>query len=272
MKKGRANCPAGHGPLGFETITKNMTFRGVDIEFQVESYVCAECNLEVGTIEQGSNTQKAISDAYRKKVGLLTSEEIKEGRKEIGLTQRSLARKINVGIASIKRWEGGMIQSKSMNSALKIALRGQWVGNNYTGNRALSIPRIKQVIKEFERELGEEFLRENEKMLFDAKYLWYADMLAFREFGRSITGATYAALPYGPQLNNYRDLLPSIKDADEKDAEPLSAEEKRIIARVAKTFPQKRMIIDAAHKETIWKRKSPGMIIAYTDSEELLEI
>jgi len=81
------NCPAGHGPLGLETIAKKMTFRGVDIEFQVESYVCAECNLEVGTIGQSSNTQKAISNAYREKAGLLTSEEIQKGRRELGLTQ-----------------------------------------------------------------------------------------------------------------------------------------------------------------------------------------
>jgi len=97
-------------------------------------------------------------------------------------------------------------------------------------------------------------------------------MVAFRELGRSITGATYAALPYGPQLNNYRDLILSIREADEKDAELLSVEEKRIIARVAKTFPQKRMIVDAAHKEAIWESKSTGMIIPYTDSEELIEI
>ncbi len=148
MKKKGVNCPAGHGPLGLETIAKKITFRGVNIEFQVESYVCSECNLEVGTIEQGSSTQKAISDAYRKKVGLLTSEEIQKGRRDLGLTQKTLARKINVGIASIKRWEGGLIQSKSMNTALKSALRGRGVGNNYSGNRALSIPRIKLVIKE----------------------------------------------------------------------------------------------------------------------------
>lgn len=272
MKKGSVNCPAGHGPLKLETIAKKMTFRGVDLEFQVERYACAACDLEVGTIEQGSNTQKAISDAYRKKVGLLTSEEIKELRKKLDLTQKALARKINVGIASIKRWEGGLIQSKSMNTALKSALREHGVGNNYTGNRALSIPRIKLVLKEFESELGKVFLKENEKMLFEAKYLWYADMLSFRESGRSITGATYAALPLGPQLNNYRDLLPLIKEADEKDGKPLSEEEKRIIARIAKTFPRKKMIYAAAHKETVWKRKSPGMIIPYTDSEELIEI
>lgn len=34
-------------------------------------------------------------------------------------------------------------------------------------------------------------------MLYAAKYLWYADMVAFRDLGRSITGASYAALPMG---------------------------------------------------------------------------
>ena len=38
-------------------------------------------------------------------------------------------------------------------------------------------------------------------------------MVAFRNIGRSMTGATYAALPYGPQLNNYSDLIDEIKKA-----------------------------------------------------------
>ena len=38
--------------------------------------------------------------------------------------------------------------------------------------------------------------------LYAAKFFWYADMLAFRDLGSSMTGAGSAALPLGPQLNN----------------------------------------------------------------------
>ncbi len=185
------------------------------------------------------------------------------------LTQAALAERMNVGIASIKRWEGGTIQSKSMDHALRIALKGESIGDHFTGNRDFSIPRIKLVLKEFEAVLGKKILKKNDKMLFAAKYLWYADMVAHRETGESLTGSTYAALPYGPQLNNYKDLIQDIIKADESEAEPLSREEKRIIARIAMKFPEERMVYAAAHKEEIWKKQPNGAIIPYTDSAEL---
>jgi hypothetical protein len=45
---------------------------------------------------------------------------------------------VGVGIACIKRWENGFIQTGSMNSALLAAFNDMHTGNKYTGNRALS--------------------------------------------------------------------------------------------------------------------------------------
>jgi hypothetical protein len=42
--------------------------------------VCEECGLSIGTIEKTAAVQNAIADAYRKKVGLLSGEEIKQKR------------------------------------------------------------------------------------------------------------------------------------------------------------------------------------------------
>lgn len=272
MEKEEITCPKGHGIMLSEKIDKAMNFRGVDINFQVEHHVCLVCGIEAGDIDQTATTQKAISDAYRKAINLLTGKEIREGRKRLNLTQEALAKRMNVGIASIKRWEGGLIQSKAMDRALRLALQGQIPGDNYTGNRTFSIPRIKLVLKQFESILGKRILKKRDKMLFAAKYLWYADMVAFRELGESMTGSTYAALPYGPQLNNYRDLIDEIKNADESIAEHLSQEEKRVISKIAMTFPEEQMVYDAAHRETIWRKKGAGAIIPYSDSSELAGI
>jgi hypothetical protein len=40
-------------------------------------------------------------------------------------------------------------------------------------------------------------------------------MLAYKKLGKSIAGANCTALPHGPQLNNYRELVGLIRDADE---------------------------------------------------------
>jgi len=269
MKEVRMDCPSGDGKMVLRKTKKRMTFRGVNIIAPIEQYRCTVCGVETATVTQAARIQKPIADAYRKAVNLLTGDEIVEKRKKLNLTQESLAKRMNVGIASIKRWEGGTIQSKSMDRALRIALGDQSVGDSCTGNRAFSIPRIKLVLREFESVLGKHILKKNDKMLFAAKYLWYADMVAHRETGESMTGSTYAALPYGPQLNNYKDLIEDIMKADESKAEPLSREEKRIVTRIAMKFPEERMVYDAAHKEKMWKKQPNGAIIPYTDSAEL---
>ena len=249
-------------------VKKQMTFRGVKIVVPTEQYRCPVCGVEAATVNQTARIQKAIAEAYRKSVKLLTGDEIVEKRKKWGLTQDALAKRMNVGIASIKRWEGGTIQSKSMDHALRIAFGGQSAGDSCTGNRTFSIPRIKFMLKEFESVLGRHILKKNDKMLFAAKYLWYADMIAHRETGESLTGSTYAALPYGPELNNYKDLIEDIMTIHQT-AKPLSPEENRIITRIALTFPEERMIYEAAHKEKIWKKQPNGAIIPYTESAEL---
>jgi len=269
MKEERMDCPSGHRKMALRKAKQRMTFRGVKIIVPIEQYQCTVCGVEAGTVNQAARIQKTIADAYRKAVNLLTGDEIVEKRKKLGLTQEGLAKRMNVGIASIKRWEGGTLQSKSMDHALRIALGGQSAGDSCTGNREFSIPRIKLVLKEFESVLGKHILKKNDKMLFAAKYLWYADMVAHRETGESLTGSTYAALPYGPQLNNYKDLIQDIIEADESEAKPLSREEKRIVTRIAMKFPEERMAYDAAHKERIWKKQPNGAIIPYTDSAEL---
>ncbi len=270
---GGINCPNGHGEMTLKKLVKDKIFRGEKINYQIETYICEECGISIGTMEQTAAAQNAIADAYREKTGLLTGEEIKKKRAERNWSQKELAKEAGVGIASIKRWENGIIQTKPMNQALKSAFQGVTIGNRYTGNRAsISIPRIKLVLKALEREVGTTLLELGDKLLFAAKYLWYTDMLAFNKLGRSITGSTYAALPYGPQLNNYNDLIELILNANESEAEPLTDEEKSIIVRVAVTFPDKRMVYDASHREEIWKRRSPGELIPYTAADQLTEI
>jgi len=266
------NCPKGHGPMEQKKIKQKKTFKGVDIELMADVFVCQECGLEAGTIESAGEVQRAIADAYREKVELLTGQEIKNLRKAKILTQQQLADIMNVGIASIKRWETGMIQSKSMDHALRMQLQCTIHADNYTGNREISLARIKLVAKTFEKILSKRLLKSGDKLLFLAKYLWYADMLAFRQFGKGLTGASYAAITYGPQLNNYRDLVRPVKKSDENTAEPLSSEELEIIQQVAKKFPKEQMVYDAAHREKVWKEAAIGSLISYKLTNELTEI
>ncbi len=75
------NCPKGHGPMEQQKVTKETTFRGVEIDYKANVFLCPECGLEAGTIETAGAIQKEIADAYRAKVGLLTGDKTKSLRK-----------------------------------------------------------------------------------------------------------------------------------------------------------------------------------------------
>lgn len=266
------NCPKGHGVMDLKAVEKEMTFKGVDITVEADAFVCPECGLEAGTLQTAGVMQLAIADAYRAKQGLLTSRKIKELRKSRHLTQRDLAEIMNIGIASIKRWETGTVQSGSMDYALRMQLQCRIQADNYSGNREISLPRIKLVIKQLEHLVGKRLLKKGDKFLYLAKYLWYADFLSFRKIGRGMTGASYAAIKYGPQLNNFRDLIDPIKASDENQAEPLLDDELRLLKRIAGKFPDEQMVYEAAHREKIWKEAQMGALIPYSCAQEITEI
>ena len=70
-------------------------------------------------------------------------------------------------------------------------------------------------------------------------------------------------------MNNYRDLVDSILEAEEAMAEPLSDGEQRIVERIARAFPKDRMVYNAAHREEIWREKATGSLIPYPDAFRL---
>jgi putative zinc finger/helix-turn-helix YgiT family protein len=264
------DCPNEHGRMELKSMVKELPFRGKRVKFLARHYVCPVCGIEADDLDMGAANQKALSDAYRRTVKLLTGGQIIEGRKKLSWTQEDLARAANVGIASVKRWETGRIQTRAMDDILRRILGGKEASHDaYTGNRPLSLARIKLVLGKFSTFLGRNLLRPTDKMLYAAKYLWYADMVAFRETGQNMTGATYAALPHGPQLNNYADLVDLIREAEEGRAEPLTEHEERILARIAKVFPSNQSIYRAAHKEQAYRSRKNGELIPYTDADRI---
>lgn len=270
-KKPTMTCPQCGEPAQRVEVEKKAVFKGVELSYTADLHRCTGCGLELANIEDAADMQDRLTDAYRRSVGLLDGEEIRRLRQKKGLSQQALADALEIGIASVKRWENGVIQTKAMDNLLR-TLVDEHPCNEHTGNREFSLPRVRLVLDTFESSLGHPLLKKNDKMLYAAKYLWYADMAACRDLGRSITGATYAALPMGPQLNNYRDLVDDILKADPAEALPLTAGELAVIAAVAKAFPCNKAVYDAAHREPLWKNCPTGALIPYTKADNLVEM
>lgn len=265
------NCPAGHGEMQLATVKKEIQFRGESIHYDIESLVCSECGLLRSTVEQTAKAQTVIADAYRQKMGLLTGDQIRQLREQQGLSQQRLADLANCSKMSIVRWENGVIQKESSDKALRDVLCPSDVTNEFSGNRDISLARIKLVYQTYQQYAGYDLLIPCDKGLFAAKNCWYADLIAYRELGRGITGATYAVLPYGPQLDNYADLVDEILKADTSDAEPLSEQEIDIIKRLSQLFPRMQDAYDAAHAEPAWKaiEDNHGQSISYKIAYDL---
>lgn len=264
-------CPKCGGATQRVDLEKTAVVRGVSVRFSASLNRCNDCGLELSDVHDAAMLQERMADAYRTEVGLLSGEEIRRLRQQRGLSQQALADELEVGIASIKRWETGVIQSKSMDTLLRTLLE-EHVCNEHTGHRDFSIGRIRLVLDRFAVLLDRPLLKRHDKMLYAAKYLWYADMTAFRDLGRSITGATYAALPMGPQLNNYRDLVEEILKADPAHAQQLTAGEEAVVAAVAGKFPTNKAVFDASHREAIWQECPTGAIIPYSQAAGLSEM
>ena len=78
---------------------------------------CSRC----GAIVLDDEADDKVSNALRRAAGLLSPEEIRRGRESLGLTQKQLAQKLQVGEATLSRWEtGGQIQQRSMDQLLRI--------------------------------------------------------------------------------------------------------------------------------------------------------
>jgi putative zinc finger/helix-turn-helix YgiT family protein len=94
--------------------------RGEEIPVRTEAMLCNRCGFQVLTDEQSDAYTIASADAYREKHGLLTSRELKEIRSRLGMSQQSFARFLKVGVASVKRWEAGMVQDEAMDELIKV--------------------------------------------------------------------------------------------------------------------------------------------------------
>lgn len=91
---------------------------------------CPRCGYKTVDAHQLDEYSTAVADAYRRKHGRLTSEEIRGARAKLRMSQREFADYIGVGIASVKRWELGMVQDRAMDELLRLKTQPQYAADN----------------------------------------------------------------------------------------------------------------------------------------------
>jgi putative zinc finger/helix-turn-helix YgiT family protein len=264
--------------------------KGEEVEVIVPSMVCIKCHTPLMNDEQMSQLRNAAADAYRKAHNLLTSEEIVNFRSLFGMSQAAFANYLKIGEASIKRWETYFVQDVSQDEHIRLkcdeayaeysALNVQWKSHPpdiYSGNRRFSWELFKQAVRYL---IG--FAK---SPLFLNKALFYADFKHYQLYGKSITGARYAHLEYGPCPQQYENLIyfmlhgKTLIQADGhtlKTIEPanltiFSASEKDVlesIANLAKSDGGQRLL-KLSHQEEAYKNSKSMALISYEFSKHL---
>lgn len=106
----------------FETTTeiRKAVVKGVNVEFEAIKAYCPKCGDPLFLYEAERVNQIRCFDEYKRKKGLLTSEEIIDIRKKYGLSQTDLAKALRIGAKNIARYEAGKIQDRCIDFMIRL--------------------------------------------------------------------------------------------------------------------------------------------------------
>ena len=103
-----------------ENYTTSMDHDGRSHQVTVTSFEVAKCR-KCGAVTLDGTALRRLSDALRSVAGLLQPTEIRSQRESLNLTQKELARYLQIAEGTLSRWEtGAQIQQRSMDKLLRL--------------------------------------------------------------------------------------------------------------------------------------------------------
>lgn len=100
--------------------TVEAELKGEHVSVEVIAPQCAKCGEVVLLGRHVRAYHRAVSDAYRREVGLLTIDEIDSLRRNLNMTLPEFADYVFVGIATLKRWRRGEIQTQALDRLVRL--------------------------------------------------------------------------------------------------------------------------------------------------------
>ena len=116
-------CPSCERETNVELVRAKelVEIRGEPIEVMAEYFKCPECGEEFENT-RGPDTLELAYQEYRRRHGVLRPEDIRDWRKNYGLTQRALSTLLGWGGATLSRYENGALQSDAHEKLLHLAM------------------------------------------------------------------------------------------------------------------------------------------------------
>lgn len=110
----------GKGNMTPQDTEMRSEIRGETVLVSTEAMVCSKCGFQTLTDEQSAEYTLRSADRYRETKGLLTGKELKAIRERLGMNQVAFAAFLKVGVASVKRWELGLVQDQAMDELIRL--------------------------------------------------------------------------------------------------------------------------------------------------------
>lgn len=274
---------------------KNIRFspeiKGEAVDVVVPCFICTACNSSLMDGNQMNQLRRAAADKYRQLHGLLTSQQIIAYRESLGMSQAHFAHYLNVGEASIKRWETYFVQDASQDEHIRLKCDESYAEINYlnivwthqepdeySGGKKFSFELFKNVAL---------YLVSKAKVdiLFLNKLHFYVDFLHYKSFGKSITGARYVPLKLGPCPDQYKVLYSCMENSGilekkgthgykthlEPDLSVFDDQEKQTLEKVFRLLKLrgKTSILDLSHEEVGFIKTNEGAFISYAYAKDI---
>lgn len=149
-------------------------FKGEEVNFSATYEYCSNADEYLETEEMIKSNSLAMKDAYREKVGLLTSKEIITIREKYGISQKDFSEILDWGKATITRYENNQIQDRAHDDVLrKIDSDPKW----FIEMLKRSQGRISEkAYSKYYHEANEQFKKKKNEYLIDSIYAGYADI------------------------------------------------------------------------------------------------
>lgn len=100
-------------------VPEKVVFKGVEVTYNATYEYCEKCDEYNATEEMATANDIAIKNAYRNKMGLLTSDRIIAIRKKYAISQSDLCTLLAWGKKTITRYEGHQVQDAAHDKILR---------------------------------------------------------------------------------------------------------------------------------------------------------
>lgn len=101
------------------SISETEEFKGEDVEFDASYEYCSNADEFMETEEMARKNSLAMKDAYRRKKGLLTSQEIIGIRERLSVSQKDFSEILDWGRATVTRYENHQVQDRAHDDILR---------------------------------------------------------------------------------------------------------------------------------------------------------